>query len=178
MGRIRTGFSRSHDRLIDIWSEVIKTHPDWILEIYGEGTLKRGLINIVKEKGLSDSILFKPSSMNISKEYIDSSFCIMTSRYEGFGMVLIEAMAWKIVTAQHPDWELNIYGGGDADEYRELAIKKGISKTFICNGPTHNIIDKYLESSIFVLSSRYEGFGLVIAEAMACGLPIVSFAWK
>lgn len=67
-------------------------------------------------------------------------------------------------------------GGGDADQYKELAIKKGINKTFICNGPVHNITDKYLGSSIFVLSYRYEDFGLVIAEAMACGLPIVSFA--
>lgn len=89
----RFEIEKGHDRLIEVWSEVTKKHSDWILEIYGEGTLKNDLINIAKEKGLSDSILFKPSSPDISKEYIDSSFCIMTSRYEGFGMVLIEAMA-------------------------------------------------------------------------------------
>src|SRR5690606_1925749 len=42
-------------------------------------------------------------------------------------------------------------------------------------GSTANIAEKYCESSIFTLSSRYEGFGLVLVEAMACGLPVVSF---
>lgn len=122
-------------------------------------------------------VIYNPISIN-TNIYSDcrSKRVIAVGRYtyqKGFDLL---AEAWKIVAEKHPYWVLNIYGGGDADRYRELAIKKGISKTFICNGPTHNIIDKYLESSIFVLSSRYEGFGLVIAEAMACGLPIVSFA--
>jgi len=89
----RFEIEKGHDRLINVWSEVIKKHSDWILEIYGEGTLKKSLINVAKEKRLSDSILFKPSSPDICKEYTNSSFCVMTSRYEGFGMVLIEAMA-------------------------------------------------------------------------------------
>lgn len=42
-------------------------------------------------------------------------------------------------------------------------------------GPTKNVMEKYAESSIYVLSSRFEGFGLVLVEAMSCGVPCVSF---
>lgn len=42
-------------------------------------------------------------------------------------------------------------------------------------GPTVDVLKEYNASSVFVLPSRYEGFGLVLIEAMACGIPVVSF---
>ena len=84
--------------------------------------------------------------------------------------------AWAIVHHRHPDWILNVYGSGELhDQVVKWISVKHLEKTIILHEPTSEIIDKYLESSICVLSSRYEGFSLVIMEAMSCGVPCVSF---
>lgn len=84
--------------------------------------------------------------------------------------------AWNLVHAKHPDWILNIYGDGEEKEIIQKTInQKGLSSVIILRGTTTNIQEKYLESSICILSSRYEGFGMVLLEAMACGVPCVAF---
>lgn len=96
---------------------------------------------------------------------------IAVGRYtwqKGFDMLI---QAWRIVDIKHPDWELHFYGFGDNKAYQELA-----GQGVFCHGAVKDIYDKYRESSIFAFSSRYEGFGLVLAEAMSCGIPAVSFA--
>lgn len=99
---------------------------------------------------------------------------IAVGRYayqKGFDL-LIEA--WRIVADRHPDWNLRIYGGGDREEFIALKEKYNMSSLYL-ESQTQEIIEKYSESSIFALSSRFEGFGMVIVEAMACGVPPVSF---
>ena len=64
---------------------------------------------------------------------------------------------------------------GDKTTYQVLAGKWKLKNLFLENA-TPDMLCKYHESSIFVSSSRFEGFGMVIAEAMACGVPAVSFA--
>lgn len=84
--------------------------------------------------------------------------------------------AWAIVSKRHPDWVLNAYGSGEIKEQLQKRInEKGVSNSLILNEPTSSIIDKYLESSLYIMSSRFEGFPMVLLEAMSCGLPCVSF---
>jgi len=92
---------------------------------------------------------------------------------KGFDRLL---KSWVIVQAKNPDWRLSIYGKFDESQgLVSQALKLGIKATVDFFEPVSNIQEKYQESSIYVLSSRFEGFGMVLIEAMACGLPCVSF---
>ena len=80
---------------------------------------------------------------------------------------------WRIVKKRHPDWRLDIYGeGADLSENQSL-IPQG--EHVYAHPQTLDILNKYKESSILVLTSVYEPFGLVMPEAMSCGIPVVAF---
>ena len=84
--------------------------------------------------------------------------------------------AWAIVNKKAPKWQLNIYGYGEIKaELQQRIDDLNLSSVISINEPTNDIINKYLESSIYIMSSRYEGFGMVLLEAMSCGVPCVSF---
>ena len=101
---------------------------------------------------------------------------IAVGRYvyqKGFDLLL---QAWKAIEQLHPDWELTIYGMGDRTPYEKIITDLQIDRD-CCHlyGSTPDIKAEYLNSSLFVFSSRFEGFGMVLIEAMTCGLPVVSF---
>lgn len=92
---------------------------------------------------------------------------------KGFDMLIA---AWKIVSEKHPDWVLDIYGDGGLYDTLQGEIRRmNLSDSCTINKATSQIAEKYIESSIYAMSSIYEGFGLVLIEAMSFGIPCVSF---
>ena len=111
---------------------------------------------------------------NVSK--LTEKRVIVVGRYcheKGYDLLL---KAWRIVQNSIADWRLEVYGEGDRSQYDEMISSLNIDRhRCILHGRSSNIQDEFEKSSLAVCSSKFEGFGLVITEAMSCGLPVVSF---
>jgi glycosyltransferase involved in cell wall biosynthesis len=82
--------------------------------------------------------------------------------------------AFALIADKYPEWYIDIYGEGELhDEVQQLITRKGLDRQIHLQAPTSQIYEQYQTSQFFVLSSDFEGFGLVIVEAMACGIPVV-----
>lgn len=95
---------------------------------------------------------------------------------KGFDLLI---KAWAIVHAAYPAWNLDIIGEGELhSELQQQIDANGLQKCITLLQPTKAIEEIYRQSSLIVMSSRYEGLPMVLLEAQTMGLPIVSFACK
>ncbi len=88
----RAEYEKAPDRLIEVWRRVAQRHPDWTLRMFCTGAMLDELKAKVQEYGLQQQIAFMPPTRNMLQEYMSSSICVLTSRFEGFPVVLQEAM--------------------------------------------------------------------------------------
>ena len=80
------------------------------------------------------------------------------------------------VHARHPDWTLEIWGKGNLKQALERQVAElGLASCVRLEGHSDDVLDHFPEASAFLLTSRFEGFGYVLLEALACGLPVVSY---
>lgn len=122
-------------------------------------------------------VIPNPVSMSFAEEAVltnKTAIAVGTHTHnKGYDLLI---NAWEEIVKAHPDWKLYIYGRKDKNgTYEKLTREKKLEKNILFFDPVQNIEEAYLNSSLLVLSSRSEGFGMVLIEAMACGVPCVSF---
>ena len=125
----RLEYQKGFDILIDCWKEIAKQYPDWKLDIYGEGAYREELQRQINSLQLGDKVKLCGRNNNIIDVYSQYSLHIMTSRYEGQGIVLLEAQACGLSSVVF-DYQ---YGASDivSNGHNGLIIEQGNRKLFI-----------------------------------------------
>lgn len=116
-------------------------------------------------------------SLNTSNELSDCSaksviFVGRFSRQKDFSSLL---KIWSIVHQRYPEWQLHIYGGYGGEMEAWLREIGQLDSNIVVHDGSSDMLDRYKENSVFLLTSKYEPFGLVLPEAMSCGIPVVAF---
>lgn len=136
---------------------------------------------------LKDKVICIPNMLDSSPEHEFKKFLVQkrvisVGRYayqKGYDLLL---ESWQMVQITHPDWSLHIYGShdggvGDYERLQDQIKQNQIGNVFL-HQFTNDVYVCYAQSDFYVMSSRFESFGLVLIEAMSCGLPVISFDCK
>jgi len=94
-GRLDGWHHKGFDNLISVWSRIAKKHPEWTLEIAGDGSEKSltFLKGLISQYGIERHVNFLGFRTDMDKVFQTSSVFVLSSRYEGLGQVLLEAMS-------------------------------------------------------------------------------------
>jgi glycosyltransferase involved in cell wall biosynthesis len=133
-----------------------------------EGYMRRGIRNAY----VPNPISFYPNEISD----LSSRWALCVGRFTDDKRHDLLLDIWYLSGIQRLGWKLRIIGKGECEpDLRKKILALGLNESVFIEGPTSSIQEKYFASSIFLLTSRAEGFGLVLAEAMAFGVPCICF---
>ena len=141
----------------------------------------------IRKVGINSPIAVIPNGLDV-KEYdcrkisscerVKKQILFLSRIHKKKGIeLLIEA--WSVLANNYKDWQVIIAGNGEQEyitELNNIIHNAGLQTSVKIEGPVFgkDKIKLYQESALFVLPSYSENFGMVIAEAMACGLPVIT----
>lgn len=172
--KIDTRFSKYYEKLFFWW---------WKDRVVSE-LVKLNRLVVLTNDAVSEwpelaNIRMIPDPLSLK---VDGSSSLTTKRVITIGRYSYEKgydillRIWSVVEKKCTDWQLDVYAMGDPTPYVKLMDDLSIDKRRChLHSSVVDVEEEYLKSSILVQPSRTEGFGLVIVEAMACGLPVLSF---
>lgn len=159
----RLDYQKGFDRLVDVWDRVCRDRraDGWRLDIFGQGEWLTMLEHMIAERGLSERMAVNAPTCDIASEYANSSILAMTSHYEGFPMVMIEAMSagLPVVTFDYKCGPRDIITSGKdglivadgdndafADALLTLMADADMRKAMGCNAT--EVTDRYSENRV------------------------------
>ena len=126
----RLNYQKGQDLLLKAWKRVEDAYPDWRLDIFGDGQEKAALNSQISNLNLK-TVTIHPSTTDIYTEYLNSDFLVCSSRWESFGLILIEAMSCGIPAVSF-----------DCDNGPRSIIADGEDGLLVKNGDTDDLADK------------------------------------
>ncbi len=180
--RIPVIYERHVSKLVELppragWKQKVVTRLKWSLMnrlapkfdafvVLTQGNVNewRHLRNI---RVIANPVPFEPDiRADLSRKRI---ICVGKVSYQKGQDIL--ARVWRKITGRFPEWELHNFGKED----EQVLTGQQLPRNMFLHPPDRHIQQRYLDAGIYVLPSRYEGFGMVLIEAMAFGLPCVAF---
>lgn len=151
--------------------------------MYRRGLSKSQMIVALTESDANDwrksfpNVCVIPNMVHLNEgdvSSLDLKRVVWVGRYDYQKRPMEILRIWKEIYPQFPDWNLDLYGEGELQEELEKKARL-LNMNSHVHRPTAQIFDAFRESSIMVSTSLFEPFGLVIPEAMSCGLPVIAY---
>ena len=193
--RLRTSQSQAFVREYHMWSKFHKSSPNslfekvlcWIGDCLNTIIIRkydRVVFLTHEDKNQNwqhhDNVIVLPNPITYTHTFVSSlekktvSAAGRLCRQKNFDLLID---SWNLVHQSHPDWVLKIWGDGpDKTRLSQKISNLQLEQSVFLKGYDKDVISKLSESSLFVLSSLYEGLPLVVIEAMSCGVPVVATA--